>query len=627
MSGIVAYLCREADNKLPDRFRQAIRVVRYRGPDDEHVVCCNSSGRVTACRGGHYETSTFETNSSSIFAAAGLACCRLALENATDGPPIASSGAGLFVTCDGLIDNADDICRELEIAGEPLASPSTALIVLSAFRVWGTDCLSRFQGSFSIVVLDIARGRLVAARDRVGTRPLFIMRMNGLQVSSSVQSLLRLASQPARVNRESLHRYLRNNTMDHGEETFFAGVEQVPPGTYLDFSLTAASTARATRYHSLDTTPSTLGFREAAGRLAELVADAVRMQAAGKFRAGAALSGGLDSSLVAAALLRTRPSPVPCFVTCVPQVGNRDFVRSEQRWAEMVGKALKAPVHAVRVDSQAVRDTTDRVVRIQEEPFSSPVLNAQLVLFEQARERGIEVLLSGQGGDRLFAPHFHQVVHRMLVLLGRGKLESLRELLHACEASVDHAMTVRRMAATLMPRSLRAFRRGSHSCPAWLNEQWFGVNAPQLLGEGALPMLRFEDRNAAAASILNRMPIFATAVREFAVSLPPEYCLRPGYPVKAIEAEALRGVVPNEVLERRERSGFPVPVVEWAAESASWMSGRIAELARLPFLNFDPVKQTWEKVVSGTARSEDAFLIWRWYFLDAWLRNFNVRWD
>jgi asparagine synthase (glutamine-hydrolysing) len=142
-----------------------------------------------------------------------------------------------------------------------------------------------------------------------------------------------------------------------------------------------------------------------------------------------------------------------------------------------------------------------------------------------------------------------------------------------------------------------------------------------------LPMLRFEDRNSVACEILNRMPLLAVEIQDFVQSLPPEYIVTADQPMKSIECAALRGLVPDAILARRERSGFPVPVREWLYELAPWVETNMTEIFCLPFLRPRRMRQVWESVRSQNATVSAAFLIWRWIFLSGWLRNLNVRLD
>lgn len=106
-----------------------------------------------------------------------------------------------------------------------------------------------------------------------------------------------------------------------------------------------------------------------------------------------------------------------------------------------------------------------------------------------------------------------------------------------------------------------------------------------------------------------------------------EYLITTDQPIKSIESAAMRGMVPDAILARRERSGFPVPVREWLAELAPWVEITVAEVERFPFLEPHCVRQTWESVQSRNKSVADAFLVWRWIFLAGWVRYCSVSLD
>jgi asparagine synthase (glutamine-hydrolysing) len=123
---------------------------------------------------------------------------------------------------------------------------------------------------------------------------------------------------------------------------------------------------------------------------------------------------------------------------------------------------------------------------------------------------------------------------------------------------------------------------------------------------------------------VNRMPLLTVELQDFVRSLPPEYLVTANEPMKSIESAAIRGMVPDAILARRERSGFPVPVREWLDELAPWVDTNIAEIARLPFFEQSRVLQVWKSVQSGNASVAAAFLVWRWIFLAGWLRHLKI---
>ena len=140
-------------------------------------------------------------------------------------------------------------------------------------------------------------------------------------------------------------------------------------------------------------------------------------------------------------------------------------------------------------------------------------------------------------------------------------------------------------------------------------------------------MLRFEDRNSTACSILNRMPLLTPEIHDFITSLPPELLVTADQPIKSLECAAMRGMVPEAILGRKKRTGFPVPVAEWLVELAPWVDSLMAEVERFPFLDRNQVRPIWQGVRSNNGSVPAAFLIWRWIFLVGWLNYFAMRLD
>lgn len=536
----------------------------------------------------------------------------------------------IFIACHGVVDNLPELLQYLEAAGREIRSPSQLSILCAAFDQWGPDCLSRIKGSFACAVLDFGRRCLFLTRDAFGTRPLYYARESkwGLFFASQISALLEVASTAPSVNRSSLYRYLAYNMMEHGEETFFAGVEQILPGHYLEVSLEKPTQSKLVRYRQVASGATKLTFDQAVEHLRHLVVRAVAAQVGGHTDVGAALSGGFDSSFVAAAFTRARPGAPLSLHTCVPAIKDGTFSRSEEAWADVAAAGLRIPVNKIRVPSEDLPASFASLVCLQEEPFSSPVVFAQLQVFRAAQDNGVKVMLSGQGGDTMFATSPKQLVSAVLRQARRGQWSTAAATLRAGGQLPENRMPgiALAVARTAIPERWRglASRLRQRRRLDWLKESWFEIESVSQPANLGLPMLRLEDRNSMACSVLNRMPLLTPEIQDFVSSLPPEYLVTPNQPIKSIESAAMQGMVPDAILARRERFGFPAPVREWLIELAPWIDMNIAELERLPFLETGRVRQIWERVQSTDKSISSAFLIWRWIFLAGWMQVFDV---
>jgi asparagine synthase (glutamine-hydrolysing) len=315
----------------------------------------------------------------------------------------------------------------------------------------------------------------------------------------------------------------------------------------------------------------------------------------------------------------------------VPLVKNGMFSQSEEAWADLAASGFRSSINKVRVSAEGLPREFASLVRLHEEPFSSPVVFAQLQLFRAAENNGIRMMFSGQGGDTMFASSTDQLLRALLAHLHRGRWASAAALLKAGAQLPQGSFRqlARATARTVLPGGLQAFARRLRHLPHpdWLKKEWFELDAAGPISDLGLPMLRFEDRNSVACKILNRMPLLTVELQEFVRSLPAEYLVTPNQPMKSIESAAMRGLVPDAILARKERSGFPVPVREWLDELAPWVDMNMTEIARLPFFEPRRVRQVWESVRSQNSSVPAAFLVWRWIFLAGWLRCLNVRLD
>jgi asparagine synthase (glutamine-hydrolysing) len=631
MSGILGFVGHSPRPFDIGRLGRAMRLLEDRGLNHQELLLFDRSRHSRLSLDAVSQQSYFSHGSHSSYASAiaMLVQCHVQQEGH------ASSGADdrVFLSCDGVIDNRSELVRELKAVGYELTNTSQSEVLRAAFDQWGADCLSRLTGSFACAVLDFRRRSLILARDAFGTRPLYYARENGwgLFFASQITALLEVASFARKVNRASLYRYLAYNMMEHGAQTFFAGVEQLSPGHYLEVPLEQPTQSSLIRYRRVVSAPTKLTFDEAVEHLRQLVIRAVASQAGVHNDVGAALSGGFDSSFVVAAFERVKPGAPLALYTCVPIVKGGTFTRSEEAWADLAAAGLRGPVNKVRVPAGDLPASFASLVRLHEEPFSSPVVFAQLQVFRAAQEDGVRVMLSGQGGDTIFATSSDQLLSAVRAQVRHRQWRTAAAILRAGGQLPGSSIRGLAVAAAriVLPEGWQAFARRLRRPVRldWLKEEWFELDAVGRPDDFGLPMLRLEDRNSLACSILNRMPLLTPELQDFVRSLPAEYLVTPNQPMKSIESAAMRGLVPNTILARRERSGFPVPIREWLGELAPWVDMNITELERFPFFEPRRVRQIWERVQSRDKSMFAAFLVWRWVFLAGWMRVFNVSLD
>jgi asparagine synthase (glutamine-hydrolysing) len=425
-----------------------------------------------------------------------------------------------------------------------------------------------------------------------------------------------------------------------------AGVHTLLPGHLVRLSVDAATASEPEPYwqppvdRDLD-----LGLAEAADQLRELFVASMRMHLRSDVAVGAALSGGLDSSAIALVARQLVPDADFHSFSYVADEPRYD----EERWIDLVAGAAGATPHKVRASADALAAGLDDLVRSQGEPFVSTSMFAQRLVFAEARRRDVPVLLDGQGADELFGGYRSYFAGRMASLVRHGRVGAALRLSRSVITNPDMrvgAGAVRRMAAGIAPPSVR--RRTARLLhrepfPAWLDEPWFdarGVSSTDLASEGAssgfegqllkafarmsLPsLLRYEDRSSMAYAVESRVPFLTPALVDFVFRLPPDLLFGEDGTTKLVFREAMRGIVPDAVLDRRDKVGFNTPELSWYRALAPQIDDALADGRHRPAgLSLAACRERWVKVRDGHTVFD--WVVWRWLNLQRWMDVFDV---
>ena len=572
---------------------------------------------------------------------------RLSILDPTPGgrQPMSTSDGRLTIVFNGEIYNFLELRAELKGLGHRFRSQSDTEVLLAAWAEWGKDSIQRLMGMFAFAIFDTRERTLYLVRDFFGIKPLYYCRFNGgFAFASEIRPLLRLPGVSRRVSPEQVYRYLRFGLTDDGEKTLFADVYQVPAAHFLRINLDTLEVSSPTRYWRLDLgEPSSLSFQDAAEKLRELFLESVRLHLRSDVPVGSALSGGIDSSAIVMAMRYLEPGlelHTFSYVADDPSV-------SEEAWVDLVGRAARACVHKVRLTPQELVADLDRLVEVQGEPFGSTSIYAQYRVFRLVRETGIKVVLDGQGGDELLGGYVPYTAARVASLVRSGRLREALELLGRASQQPGRKGLWRQVLSHLLPASLqplarRVARQGL--TPSWLRWQWFADRGviPTLprpryrqqhlrhellhtLTHTSLPqLLRYEDRNSMAHSVESRVPFLTPRLAEFVFSLPEDYIVAPDGTTKAVFRAAMRGIVPDAILGRRDKVGFATPEQRWLKELFPWVERQLSPstLELVPVLDPEGVRREWQAVLSGKRPFD--FRVWRWLNLLAWGRVFEV---
>lgn len=409
---------------------------------------------------------------------------------------------------------------------------------------------------------------------------------------------------------------------DAGAATFFKGIEQLLPGHWARFSVAGGrlkSEGLPRWWWPQVAERAPLGFDEAAQELRHRFLDSVRLHLRSDVPLGAALSGGVDSSAVVCAIRHLEPqADIHTFSFVAP-----GSPVDEEAWADRINQHVGATVHKVRVSAQEIVADIDDMILAQGEPFGSTSIYAQYRVFKLARNAGIKVTLDGQGADELLAGYSGYPDARLRSLVAEGRplaaiafarrwatwpgrglkpaaVMALRALLP--ESAVHALKLLTRRHQRLHPAewledavlSAQNVRR----LPAnWLapsdvppGRQLAAALRHTLTGPGLSPLLRHGDRNSMRWSIESRVPFLTTELAEFCLSLPEHYLLSDGGETKHVFRAAMRGIVPDEVLDRKDKVGFATPEQAWFRAMGNTPLQWLEAAHDIPYLSAGKIK-------------------------------------
>jgi len=642
MCGIAGLLLsRPADDVRPLLTTLADRLA-HRGPDDAGFLQVSQSRTVSSGR----------VATAAPHCRAALVHRRLAIFDPTPAAaqPMSAADGRWHLVFNGAIYNYVELRSELEAMGHVFHSRGDTEVLLAALVEWGPAALTRLVGMFALALLDTSRRTLLLARDPFGIKPLYYAATEGgLAFASEQKALLEVPGVDRRVHPQRLYDYLRWGLTDFGGQTMLRAIRQVEPGAWLQFNWDEPQQPAVvqTYWKPEDAPPVEVSLDDAAARLRELFFDSVRLHLRSDVPLGGALSGGIDSSAIVCAMRQLAGKPLDLHMFCYVA---EDPAINEERFARLAAQRAGAVLHPVAAGSSDLTADLDALIDSQDEPFGSTSIFAQRRVFQAARQQGLKVMLDGQGGDELFGGYRYFIAGRAASLLRAGRLVQAGRLLRQAAklpASGHGPGTLVHSLGLLLPPALRnsALRlSGISPRPGWLHAPWFTQRGVQIdpprqargtaylrdqlclsLQYTSLPaLLRYEDRNSMAFGIESRVPFLTTALVEFALGLPESYIVGPDGTPKRLLRQALRAVVPDAILDRRDKIGFATPEAAWLLSLRDWMSDALKSdaAAAIPALRPIEMRQEWEAMLSG--RRPFDFRFWRWVNLIRWVERRHV---
>jgi asparagine synthase (glutamine-hydrolysing) len=522
----------------------------------------------------------------------GLGHRRLSIIDLSTGDqPMCGEDGTVWVVFNGEIYNFKELRADLMARGHRFKSASDTEVIVHLYEEFGPGSVTRLRGMFAFALWDQRKQLLVIARDPVGVKPLYYANTGrGLVFASELKSLLCDPDVSRRVNPRAIDRFL-TYYYGAGPETPFDGIRKLAPGHYLTVS---QGRVAITPYWDLRFSGEAhrSSFRAAVEELQELLRTSVKDHMISDVPVGVLLSGGVDSTGVLRYAAEESAEPLHSFTLGFDGEGFAD----ERPYARLAAERYGTRHHEITLTSQQFQDFLPQYVWHMEELVCEPPAVALYYLSRLARESGVKVLLSGEGGDEAFGGY---QTYRNLLLLERVKATMgpasplLRSSLAAAARLgwnraepyshlIDPAIADYYLSRTATPATPFNRMKGALYAPDFaaelvghesndasrtafarignrpLLDQMLYVDTKTWLPDDLLVKA---DKMTMATSVELRVPLLDVRVLEFAATLPQSYKVQ-GWSGKRVLKAALSGSVSAEILNRR-KTGFPVPYARW----------------------------------------------------------------
>lgn len=622
IGGIVNY---KSPNISASSLKLMADKVRHRGPDDEGYLFWGQKTEDIPLNNAEF------LNDKSVPFSIGLCHRRLSIIDLSDmgRQPMPSTDGRYWLTYNGEIYNYIELREELKYKYK-FKTQTDSEVIIAAYHVWGESCLNKFNGMWSFAILDTQTKKLFCARDRFGIKPFYYAKSDKVfAFGSEIKQLLEFVNPQAHF--EVVSQFVAYGDVNTFEQTSIEGILQLMPGHKLTIDLQDNSNFKTVEYYNLkekvNPSGTVMDFDQYVDEFSFLFTEAVRLRMRSDVEVGTCLSGGLDSSSIVAIANKFTDKPMKTFTSCFS-----DPEYDEWNYAEEVVKKIGADSHRVFPDLSKMKQELDALIWHQDEPFRTSSTYAQWCVMRLANEKGIKVLLDGQGADEALSGYHWYIPLYLGELLRQGKvlstLEKFKQLKSTgvLTASEGLSRTLAKSLYYFLDSSFRNQRVKNQFLSKKLEfKRQLGFfnsveeNQIQDLTRNLSSLLRYEDRNSMAFSIESRTPFLDYRLVEFLINVKLDNRFEKGW-TKSILRHSMEKILPSNVVWRKDKKGFVTPQKIFLESLYSKKFSDVLHCEETGrWFNLDEL----QKGFSQKSIPESTF--WSAYCIDRWLQIFMLK--
>lgn len=566
--------------------------------------------------------------------------------------PMSNEDGTVWVTYNGEIYNFREIREVLEGKGHTFRSKTDTEVIVHAYEEYGLDCFRWFNGMFAFALWDKTREELILARDRLGIKPLYYYRQgNKLVFASEIKAILEIGDIDRKINPQSLYHYMGYEFVP-APDTIFRSIFKLPAGHYLRFKDGQISVIPYWDVQFKDQSYPVQYYEE---KLRDLLTESVRKRLVSDVPLGVFLSGGLDSSSVAALMHRCGVEPIQTF-----SLGYADPTFSELDYARVIAKQLKTQHQEIIIDP-ITPDLIEEAVWHLDEPMTDLSTIPFYLICKKAREH-VTVCLSGEGGDEVLVGYdrfkaskadgyfslLPKWVRRGIIApmvntfpdqsQKKGPINVLKRFIQGGlfpedgghmrwqyfgHPEDDHQLFSKEFLKEVSRDSFGPIRQHIKNCDSGIRlDREIYVDLKFTMPESVLMKV---DKMSMAHALEVRVPFLDYQFVDFCATIPADLKLR-GFTTKAIFRSAMKGILPDPIL-RRGKQGYSLPIKNWLRQDLrDYMIDLLSTSPLMgPVFNLSHVKTLIQQHMDY--RANHNHILWALVNLAIWYRLFIEKTD
>lgn len=620
MCGITALISKEGEPENKNLISKVLDSFPYRGPDDNGIDYVDINEKIIF---GHLRLSILD------------------ISEAGHQPMYDHSGRYVMIF-NGEIYNYKEI-KSKYLRDVKFKSGTDSEVLLELYAVMKEKILDIINGMFAIIIYDKVEDEIFFTRDRLGIKPLYICNLKDkILLCSEPKAAVTSNFVKFEPNEEAIFDFLAFGERDHTVPTFFQYVSRIPPGTFgiIKKDMTIVYEEYWNIKNNQVKNLTDLKMEDIVNKVDELINEAIKYRLISDVPVGTSLSGGIDSSLVAALANKYHDNKF----TSVSAIFEGEEI-DESKFSKLIVKENNLKGVFTSPNSDEVINQLDKILEIQGEPIGSMSPLVQYFVMKEAKKNNLTVMLDGQGADELFAGYTHYIDTYFKELSGnlhwRKLYRKYKEHMAFSERDIKHKILIKiifkGVLEKILPQKIYEHRIKRNKLKLFKEgvfEKYYDgkrVKLPKRLSLkesllysttiSSLPnLLMYEDRNSMAFSIEARVPYLDHNVVEFMASLKTDQI----YEVmisKVILRKISERYIPEDIAWRKDKIGFAAPEKKWMQKLKTEIHNRLSENSWvMNFANFNYLNELFENFENLSIH--EYRYIWRCYSVEWWYNKF-----